>query len=490
MFSDAEIHSVLKTVNNDVNAAAVILQDLTLHVPDVLASAPRYPPVTDPKKVAVRHTAQKIRNPRYSETTGREVKKNRLLAQLNKMEAVEDNVQARMEALRASDGSIDTDKLIAEAERMGVIPAGMGVIPAGEAATFAAIERRWQWFGIQPPPPDVVLGELLGEGTFGDVYLGTEAVTGKQYAVKVFNKITLLYDEGVVLKWLNSSEGRETTSPHVVGYVGAWPEWVNPSIPGKTFPVLMTEFVDGSTLEELPSTPWFEITWITEQLFDGLQFLHNKGVVHRDLEARNVMLADPYIGDDGILRRGRVVIIDFGASHITHGLAERRTLFAPEEDLAIAQSYGVHEMLVPDPETMFKNDVWSAGLVVLSLMIPVMPPYGVMPDQVMDEPELVDTLSQFSRRQDVTLEDARRSIIENISTRVQAVEERQEVDIVRWDYLVRFLSSLVERVFVMSNERMTAPEIHSYIKERNAEAARATPPMVWRDSGARDLIAG
>jgi serine/threonine protein kinase len=73
------------------------------------------------------------------------------------------------------------------------------------------------------------------------------------------------------------------------------------------FHYIVLEFVDGYTLarwvERTNPTP-YEIVVLFLKLFDALEHMHARGVLHRDLSLRNIM----------VTKEGEPVIIDFGAA--------------------------------------------------------------------------------------------------------------------------------------------------------------------------------
>ncbi|WP_093518413.1 serine/threonine protein kinase [Stigmatella erecta] len=82
---------------------------------------------------------------------------------------------------------------------------------------------------------------------------------------------------------------------------GRWPE------PRSGFLYIVLDFVDGYTLgqwvERTHPTP-HEVAVLFLKLFDALEHLHGRGVLHRDLSLRNIMVS----------QEGEPVIIDFGAA--------------------------------------------------------------------------------------------------------------------------------------------------------------------------------
>ena len=82
---------------------------------------------------------------------------------------------------------------------------------------------------------------------------------------------------------------------------GRWPDTLS------GFHYIVLDFVDGYTLarwvERTHPTP-HEVVVLFLKLFDALEHMHSKNVLHRDLSLRNIM----------VTKDGEPVIIDFGAA--------------------------------------------------------------------------------------------------------------------------------------------------------------------------------
>jgi len=221
-----------------------------------------------------------------------------------------------------------------------------------------------------PPPPESpsggprpifkwVRGELIGKGTYGRVYLALNATTGEMIAVKQVEIPQTASDRNdsrqavfVQALKLESEIFKDLDHPNVVQYLG-FEETPN-------FLSIFLEYVPGGSIGScLQKHGKFdeEVTKsFTEQILTGLEYLHSKGILHRDLKADNILVETTgicKISDFGIAKRTDN-IDGFGASTAMQG-----TVFwmAPEVIDPMKKGYDK------------KVDIWSVGCVVHEMWV-------------------------------------------------------------------------------------------------------------------------
>jgi len=156
----------------------------------------------------------------------------------------------------------------------------------------------------------LVLGPVLGKGTFGVVRLGTKKETGHQFALKFLKRDSKNFREDEVKKEIDCM--KKIRHPHVVALLASTMKCKYPLGDGKfELNVLMVmEYANGGDLydviyyagafdEELGRTYFL-------QLLNGLQAIHDAGITHRDLKPNNILIDHKYM----------LKITDFGLSHI------------------------------------------------------------------------------------------------------------------------------------------------------------------------------
>jgi Tol biopolymer transport system component/predicted Ser/Thr protein kinase len=140
--------------------------------------------------------------------------------------------------------------------------------------------------------------EHIASGAFGDVYRAWDPQLDREVALKLLRRApdADAHADEVV------NEGRllaRLRHPHIVSVYGA------ARIDGQVG--LWMEYLRGRTLAQAVSKegalPARKVAEVGAALCDALAAVHKAGLVHRDVKAQNVMLADD----------GRVVLMDFGA---------------------------------------------------------------------------------------------------------------------------------------------------------------------------------
>ncbi|KAF9076192.1 hypothetical protein BDP27DRAFT_1414728 [Rhodocollybia butyracea] len=203
-----------------------------------------------------------------------------------------------------------------------------------------------------------VRGELIGRGTYGRVYLALNATTGEMIAVKQVEIPQTASDKNdsrqiaVVQALKSESETlKDLDHPNIVQYLGFEETPSNLSIfleyvPGGSIGSVLLKH--GKFAENVTKS-------FTGQILSGLEYLHSKGILHRDLKADNILVEMTgvcKISDFGISKRTADDAAGGGAATAMQG-----TVFwmAPEVINPQGKVYNA------------KIDIWSVGCVVLEM---------------------------------------------------------------------------------------------------------------------------
>lgn len=200
-------------------------------------------------------------------------------------------------------------------------------------------------------------GQLIGKGTFGRVYLGMNATTGEFLAVKEVevNSKAAGGDKAKMKEMVAALDQEIDTMQHldhvnIVQYLGCERKETSISI--------FLEYISGGSIGScLRKHGRFEesiVASLTRQTLSGLAYLHQEGILHRDLKADNILL-----DVDGTCK-----ISDFGISKKTDNIygndktnSMQGSVFwmAPEVIQSQGEGYSA------------KVDIWSLGCVVLEM---------------------------------------------------------------------------------------------------------------------------
>ncbi|XP_074533579.1 protein kinase C, delta b isoform X2 [Halichoeres trimaculatus] len=226
---------------------------------------------------------------------------------------------------------------------------------------------------VAPSSPQVrlslnqlVLHKVLGKGSFGKVLLAELKGKGQFFAVKVLKKDVVLMDDDVECTMVEK---------RVLALA-----WENPflthlysTFQTKEHLFFVMEYLNGGDLMfHIQDKGRFDVkraTFYSAEIIVGLQFLHSKGIIYRDLKLDNVMLD----------KDGHIKIADFGMCKEKVFGEVRATTFCGTPD------YIAPEILLGLKYT-FSVDWWSFGVLVYEMLI------GQSPFQGDDEEQLFEAI--------------------------------------------------------------------------------------------------
>ena len=190
------------------------------------------------------------------------------------------------------------------------------------------------------------LGQVLGKGGYGSVFMAKDIRTGDIVAIKRFHNSGSLVDKKAI-KEQNIWKGLHHSN--VVEFKGSF-VGDNGSLN------LVVEYVDGLSLaEHLSQYSAFPETLVAEiarQVLWGLDYLHANGITHRDLKPANILVD----------HSARVKICDFGVSRSENV----QTINPGQQHMVGTPWYIAPEMVEYRPYTT-SVDIWSLGCTVLEL---------------------------------------------------------------------------------------------------------------------------
>jgi eukaryotic-like serine/threonine-protein kinase len=206
--------------------------------------------------------------------------------------------------------------------------------------------------------------ERIGRGGMGSVYKAHDPVLDRLVALKVVSAETDHTDELRARFFREAQACAKLSHPNIVTIHDLG------EADGNLFIVM--ELLEGEELRHLIARK--ALASIEDkfplmiQICDGLEFAHEKGIVHRDVKPANIF----------VLRNGRVKILDFGIAHIAAaqtGLTRAGLIVGTLQYMAPERARG---------QGSHHSDIFSVGAVFYELLTNKAPFTGNDPIEILD----------------------------------------------------------------------------------------------------------
>ncbi|CAL5014372.1 unnamed protein product [Urochloa decumbens] len=204
-----------------------------------------------------------------------------------------------------------------------------------------------------------MLGDEIGKGAYGRVYKGLDLENGDFVAIKQVSlenipqeDLNIIMQEIDLLKNLNHK--------NIVKYLG--------SLKTRSHLHIILEYVENGSLANIIKPNKFGpfpeslVAVYIAQVLEGLVYLHEQGVIHRDIKGANILTT----------KEGLVKLADFG-------VATKLT----EADINTHSVVGTPYWMAPEVIEMSgvcaASDIWSVGCTVIELLTCAPPYYDLQP---------------------------------------------------------------------------------------------------------------
>ncbi|KPI37627.1 Cytokinesis protein sepH [Cyphellophora attinorum] len=191
---------------------------------------------------------------------------------------------------------------------------------------------------------DYQLGDCIGKGAFGSVYRALNWSTGETVAIKQI-KLADLPKSELRMIMLEIDVLKNLDHANIVKYHGSvkTPDTLN----------IILEYCENGSLNSITKNfgrfPENLVAVYMAQVLQGLVYLHEQGVMHRDIKGANILTT----------KQGLVKLADFGVASTTAGLNESSVVGTP---------YWMAPEVIELAGATTKSDIWSVGCTVIELL--------------------------------------------------------------------------------------------------------------------------
>uniref|UniRef100_A0A3B5PRQ4 non-specific serine/threonine protein kinase n=1 Tax=Xiphophorus maculatus TaxID=8083 RepID=A0A3B5PRQ4_XIPMA len=209
---------------------------------------------------------------------------------------------------------------------------------------------------LRDPAGIFELVEVVGNGTYGQVYKGRHVKTGQLAAIKVM-EVTEEEEEEIKLEinMLKSYSHHRNIATYYGAFIKKGPAgqdhqlWLVMEYCGAGSVTDLVKKTKGNCLKE----DW--IAYICREVLRGLSHLHSHHVIHRDIKGQNVLLTE----------NAEVKLVDFGVSAQLDKTIGRRNTFIGTPYWMAPEVIACDEN--PDATYDYRSDLWSLGITALEM---------------------------------------------------------------------------------------------------------------------------
>ncbi|KAL3139702.1 hypothetical protein ABBQ38_004012 [Trebouxia sp. C0009 RCD-2024] len=208
-----------------------------------------------------------------------------------------------------------------------------------------------------------MLGEELGRGAYGQVYKGLDTRTGDTVAIKQMSL------SGISQENLQSVMGeiellKNLNHKNIVKYLG--------SFKTRTHLYIILEFMENGSLASIIKPTKFGafpeslVAVYIAQVLQGLAYLHDQGVVHRDIKGANILTT----------KEGLVKLADFGVAAKLGELEEANNSLRLS---VVGTPYWMAPEVIEMTSVTAAADIWSVACLSIELLTGQAPYYDLQP---------------------------------------------------------------------------------------------------------------
>ncbi|MBI1269083.1 protein kinase [bacterium] len=256
------------------------------------------------------------------------------------------------------------------------VVASRGKTPSGSGLMKSSSGTRLEREAKLVKPDDFIsnryrIGDLIGTGGMGSVYLAHDAELKKTFAIKLLQS-DLVQDPLAVKRFQQEASAVSAlTHPNVVAVYDY-------GVSSSGNPYIIMDHIDGKGLDVIIDDQSYLDQEVVVDLFlqiaDALDHAHEKGVIHRDIKPSNIMVPE------GDVDSCNLKIVDFGIAKVvpdgdktTQGITQTGELVGSPSYMSPEQCTGM--------SMDRRSDIYSAGCVMYEALSGMVPFQGDNPIQ-------------------------------------------------------------------------------------------------------------
>ncbi|TPX41255.1 hypothetical protein SeMB42_g05652 [Synchytrium endobioticum] len=202
---------------------------------------------------------------------------------------------------------------------------------------------------------EYVLGDCIGRGAFGSVHRALNTRTGETVAIKQV-KLTNIPKSELNLIMMEIDLLKELKHPNIVKYKGF--------VKTKDFLNIVMELCENGSLASISKKfgrfPEHLVAVFLAQVLDGLHYLHEQGVIHRDIKGANILTT----------KNGLVKLADFGVATKLADMTHHAVVGSP---------YWMAPEVIELLGATTASDIWSVGCTAIELIQGQPPHHNLAP---------------------------------------------------------------------------------------------------------------
>ena len=194
------------------------------------------------------------------------------------------------------------------------------------------------------------LVNLIGEGSYGQVYKATDKQSEKSVACKIIDIVNSNEDLKTIQKeiaFLNKLDHPNITKFHK-SFIYKETVWIIMEYLNRGSGREILDRIDNDPTRKSKGFPEKLVAIVCREMLNGLAHIHDKQMIHRDLKAANVLFTS----------KGDVKLADFGVSGQLDNLAKSRMTF-------VGTPYWMAPETIKGIGTTTAADIWSLGITAI-----------------------------------------------------------------------------------------------------------------------------